>query len=74
MEHTLQLLCKLVATLHLELCEHATFSVVGNRTPVKQPFRKVPLVIPLKDVLIRKEAEYGNRLVEDGVHFRIGFL
>lgn len=74
MEHALQLLRELVPTLHFELCEHAPLGIVGHGSPVQQPLREVPLVVPLKDVLVREETKDGDRLVKDVIYFCVRFL
>ena len=73
-EHALKLLRELESTFNLEFGEHATLRVVRYRTRVEKALGEVALVVPLKDILLSKEAENGNSLVKDSLNLDIRFL
>lgn len=74
MEHAFQLLGELIATLHLELRQHAPLSIVRNRPAQKKTFSQMAFVIPFEDVLFCDVAENSDRLVKYNVHLGVGFL
>lgn len=73
-EHAFQLLRKLITTLELELGEHSSFCIIGNRTIVEESFGEMRFVISFEDVLLRNEPKDSDSLVQNDIDFVIGFL
>ncbi len=51
LEHALQLICELTATLCLQLRDHCLLSVIAGTPSQKQPFGQIFLVKGLKHIL-----------------------
>jgi hypothetical protein len=74
MEHALKFHCELEAALDLELGEHATFCIVGDRATKKQALREVSFIISFKDILFCDKPEKGYSFIEDHLDFGVRFL
>ena len=73
-EHALEFYSELEATFNLELGEHATLRVIGDRSVVKEALCKMSFIIAFKDVLFCDEPEQGDGFIEDDFDFGVCFL
>src|SRR5690348_9857218 len=59
---------------YFQLADEATLRIVGHGFPGKQSLGEMMLVVAFENILVGNEAEHGNGLIENLVHFAFGSL